>query len=81
MANVKARILLKARVCVLNAVTAHTTHGPKEGAQWHNIHYCVTRSIDANEWKWRYATAQAILCFGTAPYGTTYGGAIGSQWM
>jgi hypothetical protein len=81
MANVKVRLELNARVCVINNVTAHTTHGPKEGAQWHNIHHCVTRSIDSNEWKWRYATAKAVLCFGTAPYGTTYGGAIGSAWM
>jgi hypothetical protein len=74
--NVRARILLKARVCVINA-----TSGPKEGAQWHNIKHCVTKVIDINEWKWRYDTAVQVLCGGTAPYGTTYAGAIGSYWL
>ena len=70
--NVRASIALKARVSVINA-----TSGPKEGAQCHNIHHCVTKVIDLNEWKWRFATAKAVLCGGAAPYGTTYGGAIG----
>ena len=74
--NVRARVSLKARVSVINA-----TSGPKEGAQWHNIHHCVTKVIDKNEWMWRFSTAKAVLCFGTAPYGTTYLGAIGVQWM
>jgi hypothetical protein len=79
--NVKARIELKARVCVINSVTDYTDHGPKEGAQWHRIHHCVTKTIDLNEWKWRFATAKAVLCGGTAPYGTTYAGAIGVYWL
>jgi hypothetical protein len=72
MANVRARVLLKTRVSIIND---HS--GPKEGKQWHDIHHCVTKVIDLNEWKWRFATAKAILCGGTAPYGTSYGGAIG----
>ena len=70
--NVRAYIALKARVPISNS-----TSGPKEGAQWHNIHHCTTKVIDLNEWKWRFATAKAVLCSGTAPYGTSYGGAIG----
>jgi hypothetical protein len=74
--NVRARIVLKARVSVINA-----TSGPKEGAQWHNIHNCVTKVIDLNEWKWRFATAKTVLCGGSAPYGTSYVGAIGVYWL
>jgi hypothetical protein len=81
MANVRAYIALKARVAVINTTPLSSaglpTGGPTEGAQWHNIHHCVTKTIDLNEWKWRFATAKAVLCGGTAPYGTTYGGAIG----
>lgn len=74
--NVRARIELKAEVSVIN-----TTSGPKEGAQWHNIHRCATKVIDLNEWKWRYATANTVLCGGSAPYGTTYVGGIGVWWL
>jgi hypothetical protein len=76
MANVRAHILLKARVSVINS-----TSGPKEGAQWHNIHHCVTKVIDLNEWKWRFDTAKLVLCSGSAPYGTSYAGAIGYYWL
>ena len=80
--NVRAYIALKARVAVMNTVTPLNSGGlptvaPAEGQQWHNIHHCVTKVIDLNEWKWRFATAKAVLCAGTAPYGTSYGGAIG----
>jgi hypothetical protein len=74
--NVRARIALKARVSVINA-----TSGPKEGAQWHNMANCVTKTIDSKEWLWRFATAKAVLCGGSAPYGTTYAGAIGVYWL
>lgn len=77
--NVKARIFLKARVCVLNSVTEHTTHGPKEGAQWHNKHYCVT-TCSKSEWDWRFQAATDILCGGSTDY-TSYGDAIGSGWV
>ncbi|MGD0341295.1 MAG: hypothetical protein ABSA76_06280 [Bacteroidales bacterium] len=76
MANVKARVELKARVCVINA-----TSGPKEGKQWHNIHYCTTGTINLYEWLWRYHTAITVLCGGSAPYGTSYAGAIGYYWL
>ena len=72
--NVRARILLKARVCVRNA-----TSGPKEGEQWHNIHHCVT-DCTLSEWNWRYAAAKAILCGGSTTY-TSYGDAIGHGWV
>ena len=80
--NVRARIALKAVVSVMNTTTPLSSRGlptvaPAEGQQWHNIHHCVTKSIDLNEWKWRFATAKAVLCAGTAPYGTSYTGAIG----
>jgi len=75
MANVRARILLKARVCVINA-----TSGPKEGEQWHNIHHCVTAVISKSEWDWRFAAAKAILCTGSTSY-TSYGDAIGHGWL
>jgi hypothetical protein len=65
-----------ARVSVINA-----TSGPKEGAQWHNMANCVTKTIDSKEWLWRFATAKAVLCTGSAPYGTTYAGAIGVYWL
>ena len=75
MANVKARILLKARVCVWND---HS--GPREGKQWHNIHKCVTAAISLSEWEWRYAAAKEILCSGSTDY-TSYGDAVGSGWV
>jgi len=74
--NVKARVRLVARVSVIN-----TTSGPKEGAQWHNVYTCTTKTIDKNEWNWRLHTAEAVLNYGTAPYGTTYTGAVGTQWL
>ena len=77
--NVKSRIFLKARVCVLNTVTAHTTHGPKEGAQWHQMHHCDI-AVSKSEWDWRYAAAVAILCGGSTTY-TSYGDAIGHGWV
>jgi hypothetical protein len=72
--NVRARISLKARVCVRN-----TNSGPKEGAQWHNIHHCVT-DCSKSEWDWRFAAAKAILCSGSTTY-TSYGDAIGHGWV
>jgi hypothetical protein len=75
MANVKARIALKARVCVINS-----TSGPKEGAQWHNMHNCVTGTISDSEWRWRWAAAVDILCGGSTDY-TSYGDAIGDGWV
>lgn len=77
--NVKAKVNLNTRVCVLNSYTAHTTHGPKEGAQWHNMHNCWT-TCSLSEWEWRFATAVSILCSGTADY-TSYGDAIGHGWV
>ena len=72
MANVKSRIFLKARVCVLN-----DTSGPKEGAQWHNMHNCVT-TCSLDEWNWRFDTAVSILCTGEAcTYGTYAEDAVG----
>jgi hypothetical protein len=75
MANVRARVLLKARVCIIN-----DTSGPKEGAQWHNIHKCVTAVISESEWRWRFDEAKRVLCGGTTRY-TSYGVAIGSGWV
>jgi hypothetical protein len=72
--NVRARILLKARVCVRNA-----TSGPKEGAQWHQKHFCVV-DVSKSEWDWRYAAAVDILCGGDTDY-TSYGDAIGHGWV
>jgi len=72
--NVKSRIFLKARVCVLN-----DTSGPKEGAQWHQMHHCVI-AVSKSEWDWRYAAAVAILCGGSTTY-TSYGDAIGHGWV
>jgi len=72
--NVKSRIALKARVCVLN-----DTSGPKEGAQWHNIHYCVT-TCSLSEWEWRFQAAKEILCEGATDY-TSYGEAVGEGWV
>jgi len=72
--NVKSRIFLKARVCVLN-----DTSGPKEGAQWHNMHNCVT-TCSLSEWNWRFSAASEILCSGSTTY-TSYGDAIGSGWL
>jgi len=75
MANVKVRVLLKARVAVYN-----DTSGPREGKQWHNIHKCVTSAIALSEWEWRYAAAKEILCSGSSDY-TSYGDAIGHGWL
>jgi len=72
--NVKSRIFLKARVCVYN-----TTSGPKEGAQWHQMHHCVI-AVSKSEWDWRYAAAVDILCGGSTDY-TSYGEAIGQGWV
>jgi hypothetical protein len=72
--NVKSRIFLKARVCVLN-----DTSGPKEGAQWHQMHHCVI-AVSKSEWDWRYAAAIDILCGGSTDY-TSYGDAIGHGWV
>jgi hypothetical protein len=74
--NVRARIALTARVSVINS-----TSGPKEGAQWHNKYNTATKIIDSNEWLWRLATVKSVLNAGTAPYGTTYAGAIGVYWL
>jgi hypothetical protein len=83
--NVRARVLLKARVHVVNSTGTSSqglqTGGPYSGAQWFNIHHCTTKVIDLNEWKWRHDTAMQVLCGGTAPYGTTYAGAIGYYWL
>jgi hypothetical protein len=79
--NVKARVTLNARVCVINSVTEHTTHGPKEGAQWHNIHHCVTKSITLGDWIWRYETAKQILCSGITDNGLYYGQVIGNVYV
>lgn len=75
MANVKARIILKARVCVY-----HDTSGPREGQQWHNIHRCVTGAISLSEWNWRFSAASEILCSGTTSY-ASYGDAVGEGWL
>jgi hypothetical protein len=72
--NVKSRIFLKARVCVLN-----DTSGPKEGAQWHQMHHCVI-AVSKSEWDWRYAAAIDILCGGSTDY-ISYGDAIGHGWV
>jgi hypothetical protein len=72
--NVKSRIFLKARVCVLN-----DTSGPKEGAQWHQMHHCVI-AVSKSEWDWRYEAAIDILCGGSTDY-TSYGDAIGHGWI
>ncbi len=72
--NVKVKVHLNNRVCVLN-----DTSGPKEGAQWHNIHDCWTH-CSLSEWEWRYAAAISILCSGTTDY-TSYGDAIGHGWV
>lgn len=63
--NVQARVFMKARVAIQN-----DTSGPKDGAQWHNFHDCVTAAISQTEWEWRWDTAIAILCSGDS---TTYG--------
>jgi hypothetical protein len=73
--NVRARVLLKTRVCIIN-----DTSGPKEGKQWHQIHKCVTDVISKSEWDWRYAAAVDILCGGETDY-TSYGEAIGEGWQ
>lgn len=74
MANIKARVFLNNRVCILN-----DTSGPKEGQQWNDKHECVT-TCSLSEWKWRFAAAVDILCGGTTDY-TSYGDAIGSGWV
>ena len=74
--NVKARVLLKARVCVIN-----DTSGPKEGAQWHNIHKCVTKSIALGDWIWRFETAKQILCAGITDNGLYYGQVVGDVYV
>lgn len=76
MANVRAKILLKARVCVIN-----DTSGPKEGAQWHCIHKCDTGTIDNDDWLWRYETAKQILCNGITDNGQYYGEVIGDIYV
>lgn len=75
MANVRAKVLLKARVCIIN-----DTSGPKEGKQGHNIHHCTTLVISKSEWDWRFAAAKEILCGGSTDY-TSYGDAIGHGWL
>jgi hypothetical protein len=75
MANVKAKVLLKARVAVYN-----DTSGPRDGKQWHNIHNCTTGVISESEWRWRFQAAKDILCGGSTDY-TSYGDAIGDGWI
>ena len=72
--NVKARVYLNVRVNVENA-----TSGPKEGAQWHNMHKCVA-TCSLSEWQWRLAAAKSVLCSGSTTY-TSYGDAIGHGWI
>jgi len=72
--NIKARVYLNCRINVEN-----THSGPKEGAQWHNMHKCVT-TCSLSEWEWRFAAAKSILCSGTTSY-TSYGDAIGHGWV
>ena len=74
MANVKARVFLKARVNIQN-----DTSGPKEGRQWHDMKKCwVTCSL--SEWNWRFQAASDILCGGITDY-TYYGEAVGAGWI
>lgn len=73
--NVRAHVLLKARVNEINA-----TSGPKEGKQRHDIHKCVTLVVSLSEWNWRFQAAHEILCGGSTDY-TSYGDAIGSGWI
>jgi len=76
MANVRAHVLLKARVSVIN-----DTSGPKEGDQWHNIHKCVTQVITLDDWNWRYETAKQILCAGITDNGQYYGEVVGDIYL
>jgi hypothetical protein len=73
--NVKARVLLKARVCIIN-----DTSGPKEGKQWHNIHHCVTATT-LGDWIWRFETAKQLLCSGITNNGLYYGQVIGNAYL
>ncbi len=76
--NVKARVFMKARVAVVTATTGAKAHY-KEGAQWHNMHHCVTVT-SLSEWEWRWQAAKEILCEGATDY-TSYGDAIGDGWV
>jgi len=90
MANVKARIDLKCRVCIINDMTDPDRRGPLEGKQNFDMHKCETRVISEEEWAWRFATAKAVLCNGTGYPGDTvpegyyyyYGGnGIGEEYL
>lgn len=82
MANVKSRIDLKCRVCIINDMTDPHKRGPLEGKQHFDMHKCETDTIDENEWRWRFETAVAILCSGEATtYGTYLEDAIGGLFV
>ena len=71
MPNVRTYIELNCRVCQANDKSdPNTRPGLEKGKQYHDIHKCRTAVIDENEWRWRFQTARAILCSGSA---TTYG--------
>jgi len=76
-------ILVRSHVDLRCLVVEKTgSPAPTDGDQFHDIHKCVTKVIDRNEWAWRFTTAKAILCDGYAnTTGYYYGDAIGGQWV
>lgn len=50
--------------------------------QWVQKHPCLINWIDKNDWDWRWATAQAILCSGYADTTGYYlGDVLGGKWV
>jgi hypothetical protein len=78
--NVIARIYLKTRECVVRDKTDPNTRPGKEGMQWHQLWKCKTRTIDKNDWNWRYYMAKRILCEGEVGDISYYGQVIGGEY-
>lgn len=52
--------------CLVVEKVNYEPEGWEDRDQFHDIHKCVTKVIDRNEWRWRFETAKSILCSGYA---------------
>ena len=79
---VQAKVSLHCLVTEKYGVPEPGAVAPNDGDQYNNIHHCVTKKIDKNEWRWRYETAKSILCSGYAETTGYYlGDALGGLFV
>ena len=68
--------------CLVVEKVNHEPEGWEDRDQFHDIHKCVTKVIDRNEWRWRFETAKSILCSGYADTTGYYlGDVIGGKFV